>query len=101
MSKGKPRLTSAERDRQLAALAAVEERGVAIDTADPETPETDFSKGQRGRFFRPVKEQITVRLDADILDWFKRHPVEGRGYQTHINAALRAYVERRKQLADS
>ena len=32
------------------------------------------------------------RLDADILDWFKRHAKNGKGYQTDINKALRAYV---------
>jgi len=37
-----------------------------------------------------VKKQLTLRLDADVLDWFKR---QGRGYQTQINALLRAYME--------
>jgi uncharacterized protein (DUF4415 family) len=36
--------------------------------------------------YKPVKKPITVRLDADILDWFQRG---GRGYQTRINEALR------------
>ncbi|MCB1075519.1 MAG: BrnA antitoxin family protein, partial [Simkania sp.] len=37
--------------------------------------------------------QVTVRLDADILEWFKE---QGRGYQTRMNAVLRSYVEARK-----
>lgn len=36
------------------------------------------------------KQQVTVRLDDDVLAWFKSH---GRGYQTRINAVLRAYME--------
>lgn len=36
------------------------------------------------------KRQVTLRIDPDVLDWFKR---QGRGYQTRINAALRAFVE--------
>ena len=37
----------------------------------------------------PVKQNIHIRLDTDILEWFKAH---GTGYQTRINAVLRAYV---------
>lgn len=37
-----------------------------------------------------AKERITVRLDADMLDWFRR---QGRGYQTRMNAVLRSYFE--------
>ncbi len=39
--------------------------------------------------YRPLKEQITLRLDKDLLSWFKR---KGAGYQTRINEALREYV---------
>lgn len=37
----------------------------------------------------PAKEQITLRLDADVLEWFR---ARGKGYQTYINALLRAYM---------
>ena len=43
-------------------------------------------------FPRP-KERVTVRLDPDVLDWLK---AQGRGYQTRINAILRAYYEAQK-----
>ena len=43
-------------------------------------------------YLKALKEQLTIRLDADILDWFKRHAKNGKGYQTDINKALRAYV---------
>ena len=44
---------------------------------------------ERGEFYRPVKEQITLRLDKDVIAWFK---AGGEGYQTRINEALREYV---------
>jgi uncharacterized protein (DUF4415 family) len=40
----------------------------------------------RGRFYRPVKRQITARVDADVLEWLKG---QGKGYQSRINAILR------------
>ena len=45
-------------------------------------------------FYRPVKQQITLRIDADIIAWFKAHAHDGRGYQTDINGALREHVQR-------
>jgi len=42
-------------------------------------------------FYRPIKKPVTLRLDADVIAWFKR---EGRRYQTRINAALRRVMER-------
>jgi uncharacterized protein (DUF4415 family) len=43
--------------------------------------------------YRPVKKPVTLRLDADVLEWFQR---DGRGYQTRINVALRkAMVDER------
>ncbi len=60
-----------------------------IDTSDlPEIK--DWSKAQRGRFYRPVKQQVTLRIDADLLAWFRS---KGGKYQTRINAALREYME--------
>jgi len=60
-----------------------------IDTS--ELPEVDdFTDAVRGRFYRPVKQQITLRLDADMLAWFRS---QGGKYQTRINAALREYME--------
>jgi uncharacterized protein (DUF4415 family) len=63
-----------------------------IDLTDmPEV--TDWTGWQRGKFFRPIKQQLTLRLDSDLIHWFKTHPGEGRGYQTRMNTALRRYVE--------
>ena len=64
-----------------------------IDTTD--APEIlDWSDARRGVFYRPVKQQITLRLDADVITWFKAHARGGRGYQTDINGALREHVQR-------
>jgi len=43
----------------------------------------------------PAKQDIHIRLDGDILDWFK---ARGRGYQTRINAVLRAFVQTRQRV---
>jgi uncharacterized protein (DUF4415 family) len=78
--------------RELGALKALEcmEDG-AIDTRD--IPEVrDWKGAKRGAFYRPVKQQLTLRLDADVVDWFKR---QGEGYQTRINAVLRKHVGRK------
>jgi len=72
----------------LAAVAAMPDR--EIDTSDsPEAP--DWNGAVRGALYRPVKRLTSLRLDADLLEWFRRG---GEGYQTRINAALREYVER-------
>ena len=62
-----------------------------IDTRD--VPEArDWSGAQRGVFFRPIKQQLTLRIDADVIAWFKSHTPPGEGYQTRINRALREYM---------
>ena len=49
---------------------------------------------ERRRYYKAIKKQITLYLDADVLDWFKR---AGRGYQTRINRALwKMMMEERK-----
>lgn len=61
----------------------------------------DFSKAKRGPIVRTPKgkTRITIRLDADILRWFKAqvHDAGGGSYQALINAALREHVEYRQQ----
>lgn len=58
----------------------------------------DFSKGKRGAVVKsaPNKERITIRLDADIIEHFKRlvHEAGGGNYQTLINDALREHIRR-------
>ena len=79
-----PPLTDAQRGR-LAELAALPDE--TIDTGDiPELSDEAWSAGVRARFYRPVKQQITARVDADVLDWLKS---QGKGYQGRLNAILR------------
>ncbi|HEX6841648.1 MAG TPA: BrnA antitoxin family protein [Stellaceae bacterium] len=59
----------------------------------------DWTGAQRGVFYRPVKQQITLRLDADLVAWFKGSAPKGEGYQTNINRALREHVQRRRRKA--
>lgn len=58
--------------------------------------EYDFSQAQRGPFLpaKPNKERITIRLDADILQWFREtvHRQGGGNYQSLINDALRQHI---------
>jgi uncharacterized protein (DUF4415 family) len=55
--------------------------------------EYDFSKGIRGRFYRPKKISTTVRLDNDILLFLKKLATEKKtGYQTLMNSVLREYI---------
>ena len=57
-----------------------------IDTTD--IPEVlDWSKAVVGKFYRPIKKPLTIRLDADVLAWLKG---KGKGYQTRINTILRS-----------
>lgn len=79
-----PPLTDEER-AQLEALAAMPDD--TIDTSDlPPLTDAFFARAVRNPFYRPVKQQLTVRLDADVLAWLK---TGGRGYQTRINTILR------------
>ncbi len=95
MRKDTSDLTAAER-AELDALEALPED--QIDTSD--IPETlDWSGAKRGLFYRPVKQQITLRLDADVVAWFKQQAPGGRGYQTDINRALRSHVEQAERQA--
>ena len=45
---------------------------------------------------KAIKQQITPRLDADLIDWFKTHHPQPEGYQTSINRALREYIAQQK-----
>ena len=65
-------------------------------------PEYDFSQGRRGHVVPSStgKTRITIRLDHDILEWFKNkvHEAGGGNYQTLINQALREYIQYRDGL---
>ena len=84
------RLTD-KQQAEIEALAAL--RDEEIDTSD--APEmSNWPDASRGRFYRPVKQQITLRLDADVVAWFKAAAPGGRGYQTEINRVLRDHARK-------
>jgi uncharacterized protein (DUF4415 family) len=57
---------------------------------DPDAHPTDEDFWKKAKIVMPpVKETMTIRLDADVLEWFRR---QGKGYQTRINAILRSYM---------
>ena len=73
---------------ELKRLAAM--RDDDIDLSDiPER--TDWTGAVVGKFYRPVKQQVTLRIDADVLAWFKS---KGDKYQTAVNKALREHMLR-------
>jgi uncharacterized protein (DUF4415 family) len=76
--------------QELKKLASMREE--EINTSDiPEIK--DWGKAVVGKFYRPVKQPVTLRLDADVLNWFRTQPGK---YQTVMNKVLRAYMEHRQ-----
>jgi uncharacterized protein (DUF4415 family) len=74
-------------DKLRRASAATIRKGIA---ADPDAHATDEEFWKSARVVMPTpKEIVTMRLDADLLRWFRQQ----RGYQTRINAILRAYMQ--------
>ena len=74
---------SRKQSKELKALAALPDK--MIDLSD--LPEAgDWRGAVVGKFYRPIKKPVTIRLDADVLAWLKS---QGRGYQTRINMLLR------------
>jgi uncharacterized protein (DUF4415 family) len=71
--------------RELGALAALPDD--EIDTSDiPELPPKAWADAIRGKFYRPVKQAVSMRLDSDVVAWLKQR---GKGYQTRANSILR------------
>ena len=91
MNRATSKRLTAQQKADLAALESLPDS--QIDTSDiPEA--VNWPDAQRGLFYRPVKKQITLRLDEDVVAWVKRNAPGGRGYQTEINRALRQHVQR-------
>jgi uncharacterized protein (DUF4415 family) len=77
--------TTPEDEARLDALFARPD--IEIDLSDiPEWTKEDFRSAVRGGLYRPVKEQVTAKVDSDIVAWLK---ADGKGYQTRMNAILR------------
>jgi uncharacterized protein (DUF4415 family) len=81
-----------EQRRRIDALADLPDE--SIDFSDsPATRAEDWTGAEVGKFYRPLKQQLTLRLDADVVEWFRHRSPGGKGYQTEINRALREYVD--------
>jgi uncharacterized protein (DUF4415 family) len=77
--------TSAAQKRRLEKLAAMPDD--RTDLSDiPELTETFWRNAVPNPFYRPIKKQLTLRLDADVIAWLRK---QGKGYQTRANALLR------------
>jgi len=76
---------TAARKRKLARVAARPDSEIDLSEIPPLT-ESFWKNAVRNPFYRPVKQQLTVRLDADVVAWLRD---QGRGYQTRLNRVLR------------
>jgi len=85
----KKRSTSVKSWTDFARLDKMKDENTDYSDAPAITPEM-FAKAIIRRALKPrTKTQLTLRVDSDVLDWFKK---QGRGYQTRINLLLRAYM---------
>ena len=78
---------------------------IEIEESDSVEIEYDFSKGKRGAI-DPIgagKTRITIRLDDDVLEWFRQqvHQAGGGNYQTSINEALRSHIHQQHEPLES
>lgn len=89
MSKIVRKTASPPTDAQKRRLKKVAERAEeTIDTSEiPPLSDEFWKTAVRNPFYRPVKQQVTLRLDADVISWLRR---QGKGYQSRANALLRA-----------
>src|ERR1700674_3895952 len=83
-TKGEPmrKLRKAQK-RDIRAIAAKRDEGLDFSDAPPVL---DWSGAEIGKFYRPTKKPVTMRLDSDVIAWLK---ADGRGYQTKANWLLR------------
>jgi uncharacterized protein (DUF4415 family) len=66
-------------------------KGLSLAASAGESKRPHVSMREVLEFYKPIKKPVTLRLDADVLAWFRR---DGRRYQTRINSALRRVMER-------
>lgn len=76
-------------------LDAMKDEDIDLSEIPAITPEM-FARAVVRRGLKPVprKRQLTLRMDSDVVEWFKK---QGRGYQTKINSLLRAYMEEHRR----
>jgi uncharacterized protein (DUF4415 family) len=81
---------SGRRGAGVARRKSGQKKGLSL-TASVESPKSSVLMREVMEFYKPIKKPVTLRLDADVLAWFRR---DGRRYQTRINSALRRVMER-------
>ena len=87
--------TSRKSKTDIKRLKSMKETDIVIDTDAPSwTPEM-FARAIVRKGLKPVprKSLLSLRIDSDVLEWFR---AKGRGYQSRMNALLRAYMEAHK-----
>jgi len=72
-------------ERRLTRLAKAPDSEIDFSDIPPLT-EDFWANAIRNPFYKPVKQQLTVRLDADVIAWLRK---QGKGYQTRMNSVLR------------
>lgn len=87
-----PPLTKAQRQHLVDLAAQPDDQ---IDLSDiPELTASQLAEMVPGAHYRPIKKQITARVDADVLAWLKS---QGKGYQSRMNAILRREMLEQRQ----
>ena len=83
--------SSKKSETDLNRIDAMKDEDIDFSDAPEATPEM-FARAVLRRNFEPIprKKQLTLRVDSDVVDWYKN---QGRGYQTRINSLLRAYMK--------
>ena len=75
-----------QQERDIRAIAAKPDQDIDFSDAPPVL---DWSGAEMGKFYRPAKRPVTMRLDSDVIEWLK---ADGRGYQTKANWLLRQAI---------
>ena len=92
----KKQVTKSRSNKRLIASGAAQSKsgrrkGPSVSASVKTSRGRSVSLGDVLEFYKPIKKPVTLRLDADVLAWFRR---DGRRYQTRINSALRRVMER-------
>jgi uncharacterized protein (DUF4415 family) len=74
--------------KEVRGLSRMRDAEISLEDA-PEL--THWDRAVVGKFYRPIKKPLTIRIDADVLAWLKS---QGKGYQTRLNNLLRAATEK-------
>lgn len=91
----KKSITSKKSQTDWQRLKTMKDKDIDFSDCPEVTPEM-FARAVIRKGLKPVtpKAQLTLRIDGDVLEWFRQ---QGRGYQTQINSLLRAYMEAHKR----